>query len=97
MQTGDSRIISQIKEVNLNSASELSDLVEVSPDCNSCRAKASLLFHVCVCLCAANCGREQSRRGMALINSDAELSEAPKLSHQGPLDSPPSCVKNQSR
>lgn len=82
MCTEDSRIISQIKGINLYSASDLSDFVEGSSDCNSCRAKGSLLCRVRVCLYAANCGQEQSRRGLALINSGAEPSEAPNLSHQ---------------
>lgn len=90
MCTDDGRIIPKIKGINLNSASDLSDSVEESSDCNSCRAKAGLLCRVCVCLYAANCGPEQSRsrRGLALINSDAEPSEAPNLSHQQPPRSP---------
>lgn len=84
MQAEDSRIIPQIKGRNRNSASDLTDFVEVSSDCNSCRAKGRpLLSCVCVCLCAANCGQEQNRRGLALINSEA--SEAPNLSHWWPL------------
>lgn len=81
------KIFLQMKRINLKSSCDLSDSVEVSSDCNSCCAKASLLCRPCVCLYAANCGPEQSRRGLAPINSDAEPCKAPNLSHQQPLQS----------
>lgn len=67
-----SQIISKIKGINLNSACDSSDSVEVSSDCNSCCAKASLLCRPCVCLFAANCGPEQSRAEQARLGSDKQ-------------------------
>lgn len=89
----DRRITSQIKGMNLNSASNLSDSVEESSDCNSCCTEEGLLCRMCVCLYATNCGSEQSRAGEALINSEAEPSEAPNLSHHRPLTALSSCEK----
>lgn len=82
----DRRIISQIKGMNLNSARDLSHSVEESSDCNSCHTeRACSAVCVCVCLYAANCGPEQNRAGEALINSEAEPSKAPNLSHHRSL------------